>query len=379
MGKRGKQRERERAFRRAPPGAPPGTIQATDERTGTARLRMMAYDAQRIELAEGSLGDLQAMLGSADGLAVRWIDVVGVDDLATLEAVGQAHDIHALALEDVAHVHQRAKVEHYEGHEFITTRMFRRDPATGDLDSEQISMFLGEGWLLTFQERDGDVFDAVRERVRQSRGRVRSLGADYLAYALLDAIVDSAFPMLEAYDSLLDRVEERVIAGESQGVVRELHSVRRDLLQLRRGYWPLREAMAALLRDDSRYFLPETQVFLRDCHDHSIQVLDLVDSWREIGSSLMDLHLSAVGQRTNETMRLLTVISVLFMPMSLIAGLYGMNFERSASPWNMPELGWAFGYPFALGLMSLSALAFLAFFRRRGFLHAADDTFQGGR
>ncbi|MEY3014563.1 MAG: Magnesium transport protein CorA [Pseudomonadota bacterium] len=379
MGKRAKQRERERAFRRAPPGAPPGTMHVGPDSGQRATLRLICYGPDTIHEHEGHVEDLPAMLAAAEGSVVRWIDVVGVEDLRALEAIGDAHQIHALALEDVAHVHQRAKVEHYASHAFITTRMFRRDANTAELDSEQISLFLGEGWLLTFQERDGDVFDAVRDRLRQARGRIRTLGADYLAYALLDAIVDSAFPILEAYDAWLDRIEERVVAGHSQGVVGELHAVRRDLLQLRRGFWPLREAMSALLREETPFIALETHVFLRDCHDHSIQVLDLVDSWREIGSSLMDLHLSAVGQRTNETMRLLTVISVLFMPMSFVAGLYGMNFERSASAWNMPELGWAYGYPMALLLMVGSALGFLYFFKRRGFLQAADETFGGGR
>lgn len=377
MGKRARQRERDRTFRRAPPGAPPGTLHRADSGAARALVRLLAYDGEQLIEREARVDELPALLMAAEGLQVRWLDVVGVDDHEALAAIGAAHDIHALALEDVAHVHQRAKVERYDTHDFITTRMFRRDAATGELDSEQISFFLGKGWLLTFQERDGDVFGSVRERLRTSRGRIRSLGADYLAYALLDAIVDSAFPMLEAYDAWLDRIEERVVAGQSQGVVGELHAIRRDLLQLRRGFWPLREAMSALLREESRFFEAETHVYLRDCHDHAIQVLDMLDSWREIGSSLMDLHLSAVGQRTNETMRLLTVISVLFMPMSFIAGLYGMNFERSASPWNMPELGFAYGYPMALLLMVGSAIAFLWFFRRRGFLHPADDAFGG--
>jgi magnesium transporter len=370
-------RRRNRAFHRAPQGAAPGTLSAGED--GTIQLRLLAYGVDTVVERTGGLADLPMLLEAAAGLPVRWIDVVGLGDIAALEAIATLHNLHPLALEDVVHVHQRAKVEHFEDHDFITARMVQPGTTAGEeLDLEQVSLFVGAGWLLTFQERHGDVFGAVRERIRSARGRLRSAGADFLTYALLDAIVDAAFPVLESYDNWLDRIERRIIAGAGQGVVAELHRVRADLLVLRRAIWPLREAMSALVRDESPYFSPETRVFLRDCYDHCVQLLDLVDAWREMGSSLMDLHLSTIGQRTNEIMRLLTVISVLFMPMTFIAGLYGMNFDAHASSYNMPELSWRYGYPAALGMMATSALAFFLFFRRKGYLHPADRSLVDG-
>jgi magnesium transporter len=361
-----RQRQRDRAFVRAPPGAPPGTLNVPPKES-SARLDLMAYGPAGVVERHGTGSELEAFLKAAEGYPVRWLDVTGTDDPALLEAIGKHFGLHPLSLEDVAHAHQRAKVEAYEGHAFITMRSLERRPEEG-LSTEQISLFVGAGWLVSFQERPGDEFDPVRERIRTGRGKTRSCGADYLAYSLLDAIVDSAFPVLETYDHTLDGIEARVVAGGDPHVVSELHRARADLLQMRRVIWPMREALAALLREDAPEFSPATRVYLRDCHDHAVQLLDLVESWREIAASLMDLHMSAVGQRTNETMRLLTVISVLFMPMTFIAGVYGMNFEAAAAPWSMPELRWRWGYPVSLGMMFASAAGLYWFFRRKGLL-----------
>lgn len=362
-----RQRQRDRAFVRAPPGAPPGTLSVAP-RASTSKLSVMAYGPRGLVERNGTGAELDAILAATEDRCVRWIDVTGTEDTVLLEALGKRFGLHPLALEDVAHAHQRAKVEAYEGHAFITMRSLERRPDDGGVFTEQISLFVGEGWLVSFQERPGDDFDPVRERLRTGRGKTRTYGADYLAYCLLDAIVDSAFPVLETYDHTLDGIEARVVAGGDPHVVAELHRARADLLQMRRVIWPLREAMAALLREDAPEFSAATRVYLRDCHDHAVQLLDLVESWREIAASLMDLHMSAVGQRTNETMRLLTVISVLFMPMTFIAGVYGMNFDPAVAPWSMPELHWRWGYPFALAMMLASAGGLYLFFRRKGLL-----------
>jgi magnesium transporter len=364
---RAHRKQPDRAFTRAPPGAPPGTLQAPRDAVAT-RLSLHAFGPERCDVAEGGPEALDALLAAGEAGGVRWLDVTGLSDVGAIEAIGRRFGVHPLALEDVVHVHQRAKVEAFDGHTFIVLRMVAPGGPRGVAEMEQISLFVGEGWLLTFQERPGDVFEPVRERLRAGRGRLRAAGADHLAYALLDSIVDAAFPVLERYDHALDELELRVLAGAADDVVSELHQLRADLLQLRRVLWPLREAMASLSRDETTVFRPETRVFLRDCHDHAVQLLDLVEAWRELGASLMDLHLSAVSQRTNETMRVLTVLSVVFMPLSFIAGVYGMNFDPSASPWNMPELRWAWGYPLALGLMATTAAALLGWFWRRGYL-----------
>lgn len=357
----------DRAFTRAPPGAPAGTLAAPADAAVT-RLHLHAYDGQRCLVAEGGAEELAALLRQSEGYAVRWLDVVGLRDVAAIEAIGRVFGIHPLALEDVVHVHQRAKVESFVGHTFIVLRTVEPGRDDAAMEPEQISLFVGDGWLVSFQERPGDVFGPARERLRSGRGRLRSLPADHLAYVLLDAIVDAAFPVLERYDRALDDIEARIVAGLGQDVITELHQLRGDLLQMRRALWPLREAMAALVRDETSVFRPETRVYLRDCHDHAVQLLDLVEAWREMGASLMDLHLSGVSQRTNETMRVLTVLTVIFMPLSFVAGVYGMNFDPDASPWNMPELRWAWGYPFALGLMAAIAGGLLLLFARKGYL-----------
>ncbi len=363
---------RDRAFHRAPVGAPPGTLRAAADAHSTS-LALIAYDADTLIERTGSLADLEPDLVAGSKRSVRWLDVTGMGNTDVIEAIGRRFGIHPLALEDVVHVHQRAKVEMFANHAFVTLRMIERGKGPGaSIESEQFSLFVGDGWLLTFQERPGDVFGPARDRLRAARGKIRTCGADYLAYLLLDAIVDSAFPVLESYDHELDRLEARIVAGNDSGVVAALHHVRADLMQLRRAIWPMREAMATLVRDEAPQFSDETRVYLRDCHDHAVQLLELVESWREICASLMDLHLSSVGQRTNEIMRMLTVISVLFIPMSFVTGLYGMNFDPDASPFNMPELRWVLGYPFALLLIASIGAGFFLFFRRRGYLRPID-------
>ncbi len=359
---------RHRAFHRAPVGAPPGTLQAAADAHATT-LALIAFDGESLVERSGKLEDLEPFLSAGPGRAVRWLDVTGIGNTEVIEAVGRRFGLHPLAIEDVVHVHQRAKVEAFPNHIFVTLRMIERAPTPGGrIETEQFSLFIGDGWLLTFQERPGDVFGPARDRLRAARGKIRNSGADYLAYLLLDAIVDTAFPVLESYDLELDVLEARIVSGNDSGVVAALHHVRADLMQLRRAIWPMREAMATLVREEAPQFSDETRVYLRDCHDHAVQLLELVESWREICASLMDLHLSSVGLRTNEIMRMLTVISVLFIPMSFVTGLYGMNFDPAVSPFNMPELRWALGYPFALCLIASIGGGFFFFFRRRGYL-----------
>ena len=286
---------------------------------------------------------------------------------ARADAGGAGHvfGLHRLALEDVSNVPQRPKAEWYDEHLFVVGRMIRLIPA---LDVEQLSMFLGSGYVLTFQERAGDPLDPVRRRLQGPPGRIRAVGADYLAYAILDAVTDHYFPVLESYGDELEALEDCILAGTGRLAMARLHAVKRDLLTLRKSIWPVRDAITALLRDPGELIGEGTQVYLRDCHDHVVQAAELVETYRELAASLTDLYLSSVSYRMNEIMKVLTIFTAVFIPLSFIAGLYGMNFDRSESPLNMPELEWYFGYPFALGLMAVIALGLLYYFWRRGWI-----------
>jgi magnesium transporter len=243
-------------------------------------------------------------------------------------------------------------------------------PLTGErLWTEQFSLFLGKGFVLTFQEgRPGDCFDPVREQIRKGVGRLREAGPDHLAYALLDAVIDAYFPVLEAYGESLEDLEEDLLWDPRRQSVIQIHAIKRDLLTLRRAIWPLRDVIGLLLREEPAFILPETHPYLRDCYDHIVQIIDLVETYRELTSSMMDVYLSSVSNRMNEIMKVLTVISTIFIPLSFIAGVYGMNFNPQASPLNMPELNWAWGYPLCLGLMGCVAGALVVYFWRRGWL-----------
>lgn len=292
--------------------------------------------------------------------AVVWVDVTGTSDVAMMRALGEEFEIHRLALADVVNVNQRAKVEDYDEHAFIVLRMV--DP-THVTETEQFAMFIGGNYVLTFQERAGDCFGMVRQRLRDAAGQLRKRGSDYFAYALLDSVVDAYFPIIEGLDARLEAIELAILEGKAAGnTVAELHSVRRCLLELRRAVWPLREVTSGLVRGEQKHFSSEVHPYLRDVHDHVVQLLDLLENYREMTNSLLDLYLSSANQRLNEVIKLLTVISTIFIPLTFIVGVYGMNFD------NIPGLGWRFGYAFAFGLMGVVGVVLASMFRRRGWL-----------
>ncbi|MGE5175618.1 MAG: magnesium/cobalt transporter CorA [Hyphomicrobiales bacterium] len=353
--------------RRPPPGTPPGTLIA-DPESPPPVLTVFAYGPDvLIERENVSVEEIASFDGKAP---VLWINVDGLGDVSVIERLGQRFGLHPLALEDVVNVHQRSKVESYPGNLYIVARMISLEARIG---SEQLSLFLGDGFLLSFQERRGDCFAPVRERIRQGRPRLRTGGAGYLAYALLDAVVDRYFPVLEEFGERLERLEGELVESPTRAAMRRVHAVKRDLLTLRRSLWPLRETVQALLREETGYFQAETRPYLQDCYDHAVQVIDVLETYRELGSGLLDVYLSSVSNRMNEIMRVLTMFASIFIPLSFIAGLYGMNFNSERSPWNMPELNWPLGYPFALALMALVAGGLLLFFRARGWIGAARE------
>jgi len=351
-----------RIRRRTKPGASPGTI-VTDPQAAQPVIEVMAYGPdQWFERPLHNLDDLPKLLAQ---YPVVWVNVNGLGDAATIQKLGEILQLHRLALEDVVNVHQRAKMEQYGDHLFIVVRTVEQQMPLG---VEQISMFLGKKYVLTFQERPGDDWSFVRERLRQKRGRIRNSGADYLAYALIDAVVDSYFPVLESLGEQVEQLDEELTADPHQEVVHRVHEIRTALHVLRRAIWPHREALSALTREHLDLITDETRVHLRDCYDHTVQIIDLVENDRDLCSDLRDFYLSAVSKRMNEIMKVLTVIATLFMPLSFLAAVWGMNFNTEVSPWNMPELNWRYGYPLALGAMLAVAGSMLYFFYRRGWM-----------
>jgi magnesium transporter len=358
--------EREKIFRRrTPPGAMPGSLVA-DPEAPFPELSIMAWsDGSLVEKVSVPVDDL---MGIIEGWPLVWVNVDGLGDAGTLKKIAEMFGIHKLAMEDVVHVHQRAKVEDYEGHLYIVARMLYG--SEDRVKTEQISLFLSPGVVLTFQEQKGDCLEPVRERVRKSKGRIRRAGADYLAYAILDAVVDAWFPLLEDYGEILENLEERILDVPDKGAVAEIHRVKSDLLMIRRSIWPLRETVNGLSRDES-LVQKETLLYLRDCYDHVTQIIEIVESYRDMASGLMDLYLSSVSNRMNEVMKVLTVIATIFIPLTFIAGIYGMNFNPDVSPFNMPELNWRYGYLALWFTMLGIGGVMLLFFRRLGWLGAS--------
>ena len=348
--------------RRSAPGSAPGTLLPDPEAEPT-RVRVIAYGPD--ELYEEEVHDPARVRGMVGEWPVLWVHVVGLGDLETVQTLGDAFGLHRLALEDVLNVGQRAKVEDYGDTVFLVMRapMMEPSPCT-----QQLSLFLGKGWVLTFQERPAGLLEPVRQRIRQKLGRMRTLPADYLAYAILDNVVDNFFPVLESYGEALDRMEEEVLTAPRRSSMMALHRIKRELMALRRAVWPKREAVNALLRDPLPEITEETRVYLRDCYDHLVQIMDLVETYRDLASSLTELYLSAVSNRMNEIMKVLTMFSAFFIPLSFIAGLWGMNFDHARSPLNMPELEWYWGYPFALTVMAAVAVTLLFYFRGKGWI-----------
>jgi magnesium transporter len=351
---------RSTSFRhRHAPGTPPGTL-VSHPGASAPVIKVIGYGPEGVEaVTVADPTELGPLRGRWD---VLWVDVTGVGDADAVSAIGEAFGLHGLALEDVVNVHQRPKIEEYPDHLFCVVRMPTFEER---VSTEQLSLFLGDGWVLTFQERPGDCWHLVRDRIRQGRGRIRSSGADYLFHGLVDAVVDHSYPILEEFGSRLQLLEEEVIEAPRKALVGVIHAARRDLVSLRQTVWPLREAVGQLYRDSNSFIREETRLYFRDCYDHTVQIMDLLESYREMASALMEIYLSSVNQRMNEVMKVLTIIATIFIPLTFIAGIYGMNFDPDASPWNMPELGWYYGYPTVMGFMLVIALSLLGYFKWR--------------
>jgi magnesium transporter len=302
-----------------------------------------------------------------DKESVSWVDVQGLGSEDVLRRLGQVFGLHPLMLEDVVNVPQRPKVDEFDDQLLVIARMVTPRESGRGFVAEQVSLILGKHYLLTVQEEpDYDCFGPVRDRIRTAKGTIRQHQADYLAYALIDAIIDGYFPVLEDYGELLEELEDEVVESPTRQSLEKIHRIKRELLSLRRAIWPQRDAINSLIRDCNHLISDEVRVYLRDCYDHTVQVIDMVETYREVASSLMDVYVSSVGNRMNEVMKFLTIVSTIFIPLTFIAGVYGMNFNTEKSPLNMPELNWYWGYPLCLALMGGIAAVLILYFRRKG-------------
>lgn len=355
-------RIKQRFQRQSDPGTLPGTVVVHPDAPQPI-VRLTKYGPTHCSDHETT--DIESILQEADESEVVWIDVDGLGDADVITRVGEVFGLHPLALEDVANVHQRPKVESYGEYLFVVARAH---PQNDSLETEQVAMFLSRRFVITFQEREVDCLDVVRQRILTKAGRIRSLGPDYLLYSLLDAVIDGYFPALERYGEKLDALDDQIATSAERSLINEIHNVRCELLALRRSVWPLREAINTLIRDSGDLISPETDLYLRDCYDHTVQIIDVIETDREMCADLRDFYLTVTSNRMNQVMKFLTIIATLFIPLSFISGLYGMNFEPTASKWNMPELNWIYGYPYALTVMIITATGLIAIFWRKGWL-----------
>jgi magnesium transporter len=349
--------------RRPPVGSRPGTLVTAPDAPKPV-IHLMCYTPEAVQ--EHDVADPEELRHYAGAESVTWVDVQGLGDEAVLRQIAEIFHIHPLALEDAVNVPQRPKSEGYDDqHLFIArmTRMVERDR----IDAEQVSFFIGRNYVLTLQEHHGDVFDPVRKRVRVGKGPIRRMGPDYLAYALIDTVIDAYFPLIEAIGDQLYELEEAILTRPTPRGLRRIHAMRRELLGIRRAVWPQREAVNALFRDDTPLVTDAVRVYLRDTLDHAAQLADLVESYREITSGLMDIYLSSTGQRTNEVMKVLTIMASIFIPLTFLAGVYGMNFQY------LPGLQWHDGWWVVCGVMIATTAGMLLYFRHRGWIGAQDD------
>lgn len=338
---------------------PPGTVEFVGERKAE-RTRITVFDFADSQLEERELGSWEECFPYLDTPRVSWINIDGLHDTEGLQKLGTHFGLHPLVLEDIVNTHQRPKVEDHQDYLYIVLKMLEYPAGGEEVVAEQISIILGRNFVISFQETAGDVWDPVRERIRRGGGRLRTSGADYLAYALVDAVIDEYFAVLEKIGEQIENLAEEVSEEPSPAALERIHQFKREMIFLRKSIWPAREVAAALTREDSGLIRKPTVVYLRDVYDHAVQLIDAMESYRDLITGVQDVYLSSVSNKTNEVMRILTVFAAIFAPLTLLAGVYGMNFK------NMPELGWKLGYPLFWVVSLGITLLMINVFRRKG-------------
>ncbi len=340
------------------PGTAPGTLVAHPDSPHPVVTATTYHEG---EVETQTLADLSGVKALREQRGHLWLDVTGLGDAGVFEALGQEFGISTLVLEDILNIPQRPKLDAYSGFVYIVMRMPRSHE---ELATEQLSILVGPDFLITIQEYPGDTFDPVRKRLQVEGSRLRQMGVDYLAFALMDTVVDGYMPMVERYTDRIDQIEDRVADADAD-TLQELHWLKRDLVVLRRYLYPTRDVLALLVKDDNDFVSRDVRPYFLDVYDHVRSTYELVESYRDIVSSLVELHMSYASQRMNETMKVLTIIGTIFIPLSFIVGLYGMNFD-TGSPFNLPELGWKYGYPAVWAVMIALTVFMMGYFKRKG-------------
>lgn len=342
-------------------GMPPGSIIYVGDGV-PAPTTVSMIDYTESEVKEGTGITLEECIPLRDSPSITWLNFSGLADVDTIRRLGEAFGLHPLVMEDILHMGQRPKLEVYDDYIYLVGKMIYRGSNGEEVSYEQLSVVLGKNYVLTFQEREGDVFQPIRERIRNNKGRLRRSGADYLVYSMLDSVVDNYFPALERVGDLIEVIEEELSDDPDQDVLSDIYRLKREVLFLRKSIWPIREVVAAMMRQDIEMVSPSTNTYLRDVYDHSIQVMDVVETYTDMLSELTDVYMSTVSNRMNEIMKTLTIIATIFIPLTFIVGLYGMNFRH------MPELENELAYPAVLLAMTGLSVLMLFYFRRKGWL-----------
>jgi len=339
-------------------GLPPGSIvHIGNKRDEKVKITIVDYDEKHLQ--EKEVKSIEECAGYEDKSTITWINIDGVHKIKFIEEIGKHFNLHPLILEDIVDTDQRPKIKDFGDYIFIILKMIYYDKNDNEMKAEQVSLILGKNYVISFQEREGDVFNSIRERIRNNIGRIRKAGADYLVYSLMDAIVDNYFIIIEKLGEKIENLEDKMISRPKPANLRVIHKLRRDLIFLRKSVWPLREVISILQRGESSLILESTNVYLRDVYDHTIQVMDTVETLRDIISGMLDIYLSSASNRMNEIMKMLTIIATIFIPLTFITGIYGMNFQ------NMPEIKWVWGYPAVLLGMLIIGIVMVVYFKRK--------------
>ena len=336
---------------------PPGTLVSTTDRTGEVKVTIIDYNEASFQ--EKQVRGVDECFVLRDKPTVTWINVDGLNNIDIVAKLGSCYQLHPLVLEDILSIDQRPKLEIFDNYVYVVLKMLSYSEKNSGLESEQVSLIFGKNFLISFQEKEGDVFDLIRDRLRNAKGRIRKSGSDYLTYALIDAIIDNYFLILEKFGERIAHIEEELVKDPSPKTVQTINGLKRELIFLRKSVWPLREVISGLTRGDTTLVKKETVLYLRDIYDHTIQVIDTIETSRDMVSGMLDIYLTNASNRMNEIMKILTVIATIFIPLTFITGIYGMNFK------NMPELSWQWGYLTIVGLMFVMATIMLIYFKKK--------------
>lgn len=346
-------------------GQPPGTL-IYEGKSGAKKIKITVFDYDQNTCIEKEVSNVEECFPFKDKPTVTWINVDGIHRIDVLEKLSATYLVHHLVLEDILNINQRPKAEDFGEYIYIIVKMLAYEESQDDITEEQVSIILGKNFIFTFQEeKEGDVFDVIRQRIRSGKGCIRKMGADYLAYSLLDAIIDNYFVILEKIGEKIEFLEESLVVDPSSATLQSINKLKRNLIFLRKSVWPMREVVRAITQSESALIQQQALVYYRDIYDHVIQAADTIEAFRDTVSGMLDIYLSSLSHRLNEVMKVLTIIATIFIPLTFIAGIYGMNFNTQKSAFNMPELNWRFGYPFALFLMVSMALGMLSYFKRK--------------